>query len=107
MISIDTGIHGVTVESVGKLYAQFERMDVPDYYAEGEENPYAGRCRVIPRKATAYAMVPAGEPENVAMARLLLKGVGRRRKVREVICEKHEINFNQFAKVGKIVVLYV
>jgi hypothetical protein len=106
-VAVDNGVGGVTVESVETLYSEFTLMDVPEYYAEGGENPYAGRTRVIPRKATFYAMIPEDDAVNVTMARLLLKGIGRRRKVREVLCEKHEVNFNQFAKVGKIVVLYV
>ena len=107
MIKIDTGLSGVTVESVETLYAEYVRMDVPSYYKDGEENPYAGRTRVVPRKATVYAMVPARETETLIMARQLLKGIGKRRKVREVVCEKHEVNYNQFAQSGKIVVLYV
>lgn len=106
-VGVQTGLEGVTIESVEKLYAEYRRMDVPDYYEEGQENPFAGRCRVVPRKATYYAMVPAKDETRLAQARLLLKGVARRRKVREVICNKGEINYNQFAPASKVVVLYV
>jgi hypothetical protein len=104
---IQTGLEGVTVESVETLYAEHTRMDVPDYYKDGEENPYAGRVRVIPRKAAVYAMVPERDEDRLAMARLVLKGMAKRKRVREVVCEKHELNYNQFASVGRIVVLYV
>jgi hypothetical protein len=107
MTYIDTGIAGVTVEKVETLYAEFERMDVPAYYHEGGENPYAGRCRVIPQKATYYTMIPARDAEKLEMARLTMKGIARRRKVREVMCEKAEVNFNQFVSASRIVVLYV
>lgn len=106
MIGVDSGIHGVTVESVERLYEQHAKMDVPEYYAEGGENPFEGRIRVIPHRASFYSLVPEGEPENIDLARRLLRGARPRRKIREVVCEKHEINFNQFAKVGRIVVLY-
>jgi hypothetical protein len=107
MISVDSGDHGVTVESVEKLYAQHLRMDVPEYYFEGGVNPFEGRVRVIPRKAAFYSLVPEDSVQNIELARKLLRGARPRRKIREVICEKHEINFNQFAKVGRIMVLYV
>ena len=107
MIAVQTGLEGVTIESVQTLYEEFERMDVPDYYEDGQENPYAGRCRVVPQKATYYAMVPQVDEARLAQARLLLKGVGRRRKVREVVCNKGDINYNQFSPASKVVVLYV
>ncbi len=107
MTAIQTGLEGVTVESVERLYAEYERMDVPDYYKDGEENPYAGRCRAVPRKASVYTMIPAKNELNLMMARSILKGMGKRKKVREVLCEKHEINYNMFADAGQIVVLYV
>jgi hypothetical protein len=106
-VSVDNGLSNVVVESVEKLYREHALMDVPDYYGEGEENPYEGRVRVIPRKATAYTMIPEGETDSIAMARLLLKGIAKRRKIWEVVCDKHEVNYNQFARVGRIVVLYV
>ena len=104
---VQTGIEGVTVERVQTLYEEYARMDVPEYYHEGGENPYEGRCRVVPRKANHYVLVPEQDTENLMMARAIMKGIARRRKVREVVCEKHEINFNQFAKAGRIVVIYV
>lgn len=104
---IDNGIGGVTIEKVETLYEEFQRMDVPAYYHEGGENPYAGRCRVVPRKATYYTMIPERDVEKLAMARLTMKGLARRRKVREVTCAKAEVNFNQFVPASKIVVLYV
>lgn len=107
MTVIDTGIAGVTVEKVETLYAEFERMDVPEYYHEGGENPYAGRCRVVPQKATYYTMVPERDADKLTMARLTMKGLARRRKVREVTCEKAEVNYNQFVPATRIVVLYV
>jgi hypothetical protein len=107
MVEVDTGLPRVTVEYVAELYAEYTRMDRPDYYGDGEENPYLGRISVIPRKATVYAMVPEGEPDSISLARQLLRGVGGRRKIRAVPCERHEINYNQFAKAGRIIVLYV
>jgi hypothetical protein len=104
---IQTGFEGVTIELVDRLYAEYERMDVPDYYKEGEENPYAGRCRIVPKTASVYAMVPAKDERRVEMARALLKAFAKRKRVREVISEKHEVNFNQFAEASKIIVLYV
>lgn len=104
---VQTGLEGVTIERVDTLYAEYTRMDVPEYYKEGEENPYAGRCRLIPETATVYAMIPARDEGRLEMARLLLKGYAKRKRVREVIGEKHEVNFNQFAAASKIVVLYV
>lgn len=107
MSYVQTGIEGVTIESVDTLYAEYRRMDVPDYYKDGEENPYEGRVRVIPRKAAIYAMVPEVDENRLMMARAVLKAMAKRRRVREVVCEKHEINYNQFAHAGRIVVLYV
>lgn len=104
---VDSGIHGVTVESVARLYEQHTKMDVPEYYAEGGQNPFEGRVRVVPRKAMFYSLVPESEPDNIDLARRLLRGARPRRKIREVLCEKHEINFNQFAKAGRVMVLYV
>jgi hypothetical protein len=52
-------------------------------------------------------MVPSDDGQRLTMARVLLRGVAMRRKVREVVREKHEINYNQFAAPGQIVVLYV
>jgi hypothetical protein len=104
---IDNANKTVTVERVTDLYRQFDRMDVPGYYEGDEQNPYAGRCAVVPKSATVYAMVPAGSDEQISLARALLKGVGGRRKVREKVCTKPEINYNQFAQSGKILVLWV
>ena len=106
-MKVQTGVDGVTIESVETLYREHERMNVPAYYTEGGENPYAGRTRVIPRKASVYSMIPEGDEQGITMARLLLKGIAKRKKVWEVVCEKNELNYNQFAKVGKIRVLYV
>lgn len=106
-MKVQTGLEGVSIESVERLYAEYDRMDVPDYYKDGEENPYAGRCRVVPRKASVYAMVPAKSEANLLMARSLLKGFGKRKKVREVLCDKHEINYNMFSDASQIVILYV
>jgi hypothetical protein len=107
-IRVDTGVNGVTVEQVTTLYEEYARMDVPAYYEEyGGENPFAGRCRVIPFKATYYTLVPERDLETLMIARLIMNKIGKRRKVYEVACEKHEINFNQFTHTGRIVVLYV
>lgn len=106
-MKVQTGAEGVTIESVETLYREHERMNIPAYYADGGENPYAGRTSVIPRKASVYAMIPESDEQNIAMARLILKGIAKRKKVWEVVCEKHELNYNQFAKAGKIRVLYV
>lgn len=107
MISVQSDMPGVNIERVDRLYAQFARMDVPDYYDEGEENPFAGRCRVIPRTATFYTMVPASDEDGIEAAAMILKSVAKRKKVRFTLCEKHEINFNQFAPAGKVVVMFV
>lgn len=104
---VQTGLEGVTIERVDVLYAEHARMDVPGYYKDGEENPYAGRCRIIPKTASAYAMIPVRDERRLEMARLLLKGIAKRKRVREVISEKHEVNYNQFAAASQIVVLYV
>lgn len=107
MISIDTGAKGVTVESVETLYRQYDSMDVPNYYENGEKNPYGGLVSIIPKKATFYAMVPISDSNRVAMARLLIKSVAKRKRVREAICEKSEINYNQFEKASQILIVYV
>jgi hypothetical protein len=106
-MSVQNGLTNVQIMPVSELYAEYDRMDVPDYYEDGEVNPYAGRIKVVPRKASFYTMIPAMDETALALARALLKGVGKRRKVREAICTKGECNFNMFAKAGKIVVLYV
>ena len=105
--TVQNGSEGVTIESVEHLYEQFERMNIPSYYAEGGVNPFAGRTSVVPRKATFYALVPEKDEAKVVHARRLLKGVANRRKVREAVREKHEINYNQFAPASRIVILWV
>jgi hypothetical protein len=107
MISVDTGSNGVTIQSVETLYASFDRMDVPAFYTHGGQNPFEGLCSVIPPTASFYALVPDRYEDRLTIARKLLKGLDRRRNVREVIREKHEVNYNQFEKTSKIVVLYV
>lgn len=98
---------GVTIESVDDLYSRRDAMDIEGYYEKGEVNPWEGRCTVVPKTARFYAMVPSNDDLRLTMARLLLRGVAMRRRVREVVCEKDEINYNQFAPPGQIVVLYV
>ena len=105
-VSVQTDLPGITIESVARLYAQYDRMNVPDYYEDGEENPFAGRCRVIPKKATYYAMVPAKDRDACLMAAQTLIGLAKRKKVRFVTRTKGEINFNQFAPAGDIVVMW-
>lgn len=97
---------GVTVERVADLYLRFAALDIEGYYEEGERNPYAGLCDLIPKKATHYVMVHE-KSRNLDMARAVMKGLAKRRKVREVACEKHKINYRPFAPAGKIIVLWV
>lgn len=97
---------GVKIQAVNDLYAMFESLEIPGYYRKGEVNPLAGRVRVIPRDATLYAMIPERDREKLAMARNLLKGIRGAECLHEVICDKDEISYDQFARPGKVVVLY-
>ena len=104
---VDTGINGITIETVSGLYAQYESMNVPAYYEKGESNPFSGRVACIPKSAQYYVMVPEREKERLEHARIILKSIARRKKVREVIREKHEVNYNQFVNASRIVIMYV
>lgn len=106
-VVVQDDMPGVTIESVEKLYQRHARMDVPGYYEDGQENPWAGLCRVIPAKATAYALIPVDDLPRIAMAQAMLKGLVKRRKVWFAIRHKAEINYQMFAPAGKIAVLYV
>jgi hypothetical protein len=104
---IQNGLTNVSIMPVSELYDEFERMDVPDYYKDGEVNPYAGRVEIIPFTATYYTMVPERDELALEMARAMLKGVAKRKKIREAIVSKAKLNYNQFSKASEIVVLYV
>lgn len=103
-----TGRDGIVVESVAVLYEEFERMNVAAYYQEhGGRNPFAGRCDVIPKTAKHYIIVPSREEGDINLARAILKGLGKRKKVRETLRLKNEINYNNFAPTESMRVLYV
>lgn len=97
---------GVTVESVRDLYARRAALDIDGYYRAGENNPYDGLCQIVPTRAQHYVMVHEKDKEHLATARLVMRGLAKRRKVREALCEKHEINYRPFAPAGRIVVLW-
>jgi len=96
-----------SIHSVDDLYARKAKLDVPGYYEQGEENPWAGLCRIIPRKAKAYAVVLEGDAAALSGAMASLKGFAGRRKIRQTVCDKDTANYNQFSKPGKVVVVYV
>lgn len=104
-MSVAAFAEGVTVESVPDLYARRAALDIDGYYEAGERNPYDGLCRLIPARARHYVMVHE-KSHHLDMARLVMKGLAKRRKVREAVCEKHEINYRPFAPAGRIVVLW-
>lgn len=106
-VVVQSDLPSVTIESVETLYAKYDRMDVPGYYEEGQENPWAGLTRIIPRTARAYAVVPMKDLSTIGLARSLLKGVGGRRKIKFAIRHKGEVNYQMFAPAGKVTVLYV
>ena len=106
-VVVQQDLPSVNVESVETLYAKFERMDVPGYYEEGQENPWAGLTRIIPRTARAYAVVPIKDIATITLAQALLKGIGGRRKIKFAIRHKGEVNYQMFAPAGKVTVLYV
>lgn len=106
-VRVQTDMPQVTIEQVAVLYAKFKRMDVPDYYEEGQRNPFAGLVDIIPETASAYAVIPEREEQTIEFAKLLLRGVGGRRKIRSKVCTKDEVNYTMFSKGGDVVVLYV
>jgi hypothetical protein len=97
---------GVEIETVEHLYGEYDRFAAVDLSAHGITNPLEGRVAIVPRKASHYTMVLNDDPDRVEFARRLIKGVAKRRKVREVVCEKTDVAFNHFAPAGKVVVLY-
>lgn len=97
---------GVSVETVDRLRRRHEALDIPSYYEAGEENPYAGLARLLPRNASYYVMVPQSDQAKVAVARKVMKGLAGRRKVGETVCEKDDVNYSMFAKPGRIVLLW-
>lgn len=95
---------GVTVETVTDLYrinASLEKAAA--YRKAGIPNPYAGRCRIVPREAQVYAMVPVEDKTEQTLARAMLAAFG---KVSEVVADKDLVNFNRFSKGGQVVVFY-
>lgn len=97
--------NGVTVESVQDLYARRDALDIKDYYEDGEKNPFAGLCELIPAKAQHYVLVHE-RSRHVEMARATMRGLAKRRKVWEEVCEKHQINYRPFAPAGRIIVMW-
>lgn len=97
---------GVTIETVDDLYAQFERLNVPAFYANGGRNPLAGRTEIIPRTAKHYTMIHERDEKRLPLARTMMKALSSRRRVREILCDKADVNFNQYSPAGKVVVLY-
>lgn len=97
---------GIMVERVADLYARFKAMNDPDYYDEGEENPYLRLTKIIPPTARYYTIVHESS-RQLLHARLIMKSVSKRRKVNERLCEKHEINFRAFSQAGKLILIWV
>lgn len=106
-VVVQSDMPSVNVESVETLYAKFERMDVAGYYEDGQENPWAGLTRIIPRSARAYTVVPIKDIATITLAKAMLKGIGGRRKIKFAIRHKGEVNYQMFAPAGKVTVIYV
>lgn len=94
------------VGRVPELYASFKALDKPVYYSRGGKNPYAGCISIIPEKANFYVMVPATDPDRVMLAKRVIKGLAGRRKVREHLADRHEVNYPGFIKGSRILVLW-
>jgi hypothetical protein len=95
----------VQIETVAELYETYDALDIPGYYEEGEENPYEGRCRVVPRFASVYVMIPETDTTKLALARKMLVAL-KGKKVYERVCTKDEVNYDRYSRPGKVVVLY-
>jgi hypothetical protein len=97
---------GIDIRTVKDLYASFEALDVPSYYKDGETNPYSGLCQIISQKSRFYTMVPANDEARLLTARHMMKIIAGRRKLRERLCSTDEVNYNQFAKAGHVVLMW-
>lgn len=98
---------GVIVNRVGNLYRNFETLNVAELYRDGEGNPFAGACRIIPSTASFYVTVPIDDLDAVLMAKRVMRGLAGRKKVRQTVCDREAINFTGFAKTNQILVLWV
>lgn len=106
-VRVQTDCPTITVERVESLYARFRRMDIKTYYKEGQRNPYKGLVDVIPETAKVYTLIHERDIDNIEIAQRLLKGVGGRKKIRQALKTKAEINYQMFSPGGKILILYV
>lgn len=97
---------GLKIERVVDLYASRDALDVPSFYHEGERNPFEGRCAIVPKTAMFYTMVLAKDEGIVAAARMVMKKLAGRRKLREVRTNKDEVCYPGFAKASDVIVFW-
>lgn len=98
---------GVKVEHVDTLYARRARLDVPGYYKKGERNPYSELCEIIPKTATYFTLLFADDSESVALGRAVIKGVAKRKRVREATRSKDVICLERFGHSSSVLILWV
>lgn len=96
----------IPIEPVSALHARKKALDIPGYYEEGEVNPFAQRCKIVPKKARWYVMIPVEQSAKLKEARLMLKAMSGHRKVTEVKATRDAVSYEGFAETGEVVVLY-
>lgn len=93
-------VEQVEVKSVSDLYFRYATLG---HRYEGDDNPLLGLTRVIPAKATYFAIAPV---TDIDMTYRVMKALAGRKKLRQVEVTKDEINYHVFAPTDRVVVFF-
>lgn len=105
---IENGIQGFKIELVSGLYDLHDSMEKASFF-EGVENPFHGRCSVIPRDATYYVMIPVRDHNVLVAARKFMRCMALviDSDFNEIVGDKKQFNYNQFSRASEIAILWI